>query len=266
MANPNQGLQFEWCIYHLAAVGLRLRGDADAVKAATQYKMASAQLKKDAKTAVKCIETYGGAITKITKMSGGVEPKTDLLIRCARKTLKCSLKYGGAFQLSSAGIGSSVAFLSGVIANVAKQPGYDAKKAKEILEMLGEIDALYGGIGSMPKQLAEKKLGVGERYNAALKTLIGTSKAPTVTGAYGKFKLAIIHEAMTGQMTFKQTPNKIADHVVSEKEIVPISAALVQKVADKTSVRIGLKGRGHGTYRGKEVRMNEIVIRFDTRS
>ena len=41
---------------------------------------------------------------------------------------------------------------------------------------------------------------------------------------------------------------------------------LIKKIADKTSVSIALKGRGKNIIAGKEVRLNEVVVRFDTKA
>ena len=44
-----------------------------------------------------------------------------------------------------------------------------------------------------------------------------------------------------------------------------INQDLIKKVANKTSVRIALKGRGKKMIAGQEIRLNELVIRFDTK-
>ena len=72
-------------------------------------------------------KTYGKP-SAVEKMSGGVEPKTDLVITTPRKTLKCSLKFGGSIQLSSAGVETTAKFLTGVVSNLKKSKSISNKK------------------------------------------------------------------------------------------------------------------------------------------
>lgn len=234
--------------------------------ATLQWKRASTTLRDNAAKAVKHLEKKVGKISTIQKLSGGDEPKTDLVVRGAQGTVKCSLKYGGFFQLSSSGIHGSVGFLSKVLESVKRRVGYDAKLATKILDVLAELDKKYGDLGKMPAAAAQAKLGKAEHYNDVLKQLLGTSKNPSVAQEYDDFKMAIIREAMTGKFTFANVPIKSADHILSEKEIVPITEAVVRKAANKTSVRLALKGRGTVMMGKKETRLNEIVVRFDTKA
>jgi hypothetical protein len=135
----------------------------------------------------------------------------------------------------------------------------------QLLSVLAELDSEYGDLGKMTRQLADVQLGKAERYDQLLKNILGSSKTPKVSEEYEKVKLAIIEEAMTGKYTFKGKPKLSANYILSEKEIQFIDDSLIKKVADKTSVRIALKGRGKTMVAGKEVRLNEIVVRFDTK-
>ena len=268
MAKLNEGLAFEWCIYHLIAKvdPKKFANDAVAKSAKTKYDLSPKSVQKNALNAIGFIEKKFGTITDVEKTSGGgVEPKTDLLITTARKQLKCSLKYGGDIQLSSGGIATTVKFLAGVLENLAADESYDSGKSMQLLSVLAELDAEYGDLGKMPRQLADVKLGKAERYDQLLKNILGSSKTPKVSEEYEKVKLAIIEEAMTGKYTFKGKAKLSANYILSEKEIQFIDDALIKKVADKTSVRIALKGRGKTMVAGQEVRLNEIVVRFDTK-
>lgn len=263
----NEGLGFEWCIYHLIALknSKKFKNDSDAKKAATIYKTANANLRKSAANAIAVVEKAYGDVEMVEKKSGGgTEPKTDLIITAGGKKLKCSLKYGGSVQLSSGGIRNTVAFLTGVVKTLSKASKISTSQAKELLVFLSQMEEEYGQVGSVPKAQAEKILAEAEDYNAKLQSILGSRKQPTVSDKYHSVKLAIIEEAMTGKYTFANNKDLSADHILSEKEIRKIDKRFIEQVASKTSVRLALKGRGKKLVAGKEVRYNEVVVRFDT--
>lgn len=265
----NKGLQFEWCIYHLIARAnpTKYKSDADAKKAATNYAAADADVKDSAANAIQMITKAYGKITKVEKKSGGgVEPKTDLLITTNRMRLKCSLKYGGSVQLSSGGIKNTTKFLSGVIGEMAKTNYMPPKKAQELLAFLSEMESKIGGLGSLKATQAKKILDESKEYETRLQDILGSKRTPDVTKEYEKLKLAIVKEAMTGSITFKANKDLSADHILSESYIRKIDTKFIKEVAKKTTVRLALKGRGKTMVGGKEIRLNEIVVRFDTAS
>lgn len=260
----NKGLQFEWCVYHLIAQAnkTKFKGDATAKRAEAEYKSSPADVKSGAANAVKIIEKTYGKISNVEKMSGGIEPKTDLVITAARKTLKCSLKFGGSIQLSSAGVESTTTFLKGVIQNLKSSKSIPNKKAQELLSFLSEFGTNIPS-GTMTKQQTEKALASSQDYADRLQEILGSRKKPDVALEYEKVKLAVVEEALTGKTTFAATPKKAAEWILSESSLKQINAAFIKEVASKTSVRLALKGRGKEIVRGKEVRMNQISIRFD---
>ena len=263
----NKGLEFEWCIYHLIAKAnpLKYKSDVDAKKAAAVYKTSGKDVQASAQNAINVVTKQFGTIRGVAKKSGGgVEPKTDLIITTSRK-LKCSLKYGGSVQLSSGGISNTVKFLTGVISNMARKEGVSKNQAKELLAMLSEMQNELGDLGSQPKFRAEKLLKESEEYNNALQSILGSRRTPDVVEKYKDVKLAIIEEAMTGKYTFAGNPDLSAEYVLSESYIRKIDKRFIEEVARRTSVRLALKGRGTKMVNGKEVRLNEIVVRFDTK-
>lgn len=265
----NKGLQFEWCIYHLIAKAnpTKYKSDADAKKAATNYAAADKDVKESAANAISMITKKYGTITKVEKKSGGgVEPKTDLLITTNRIRLKCSLKYGGSVQLSSGGIKNTTRFLSGVIGELGKTNYMSPKKSKELIAFLSDMETNIGGLGSLKAPQAKKILEESADYQTKLQEILGSKKTPDVTKEYQKLKLAIVKEAMTGNITFKANKDLAADHILSESYIRKIDNKFISEVAAKTTVRLALKGRGKTMMGGKEIRLNEIVVRFDTAS
>jgi hypothetical protein len=264
----NKGLAFEWCIFHLVAKVYpdKFAKNPIAVTAKSNYDIAPSDVKKYACHAIDIIESKYGKIIDIEKTSGGgVEPKTDLVITTENKELRCSLKYGGNIQLSSGGINNTVQFLTGVIKNLCNDNKYNSGKALRLISVLAELDQNYGSLGKKSRQEIDVQIGKMERYDVLLKEIIGSAKQPLVSEEYEKVKLAIIEEAMTGKYTFKNSIKLSANYILSETEIQCIDDKLIKKIADKTSVRISLKGRGKTIIAGTEVRLNEIVIRFDTK-
>jgi len=260
----NKGLLFEWCIYYLIKQSLpNSRTDTLMTTAKSNYNAAPKEIKVAAKNAIDVVRKTYGEIKSVEKLSGGDEPKTDLILKTSKnKTLKCSLKYGDSIQLSSGGVARTVSFLNGVLKNLARESGYDAAAIKNILSALMNFEKQYGEIGSLPRNKIDKLMTEAERYDILLKNILGTRRNPSVSGEYAKIKLAIVEEALTGKYTFRNS-DKTADHVLTEKYIRKIDSGFIKEVADKTSVRLALKGRGKTMVAGKEVRLNEIVVRFD---
>ena len=268
-AMANKGLQFEWCIYHMVSMvnPKKFANDTNSKTAKINYGSSDKSVQKDAQNAVQMIENKYGKIKDIEKTSGGgVEPKTDLYISCVNKNIKCSLKHGGSIQLSSGGIKNTVNFLTGVLLNLAKTKGYNSTQIKSILSVLSELDNKYGDLGKLQRTKADVVIGKSEKYNELLQNILGSSKNPVVSEQYENIKLAIIEEAITGKFTFGPTSKLSADHILSEKKLELVTKDLIKRVSDKTSVRIALKGRGKEMIAGKEVRLNEVVVRFDTKA
>ena len=253
----NKGLLFEWCIYYLVHFG-RSTKPADFAIAKSNYKASPVDVKNAAADAVGIVEAQFGKIINVTKLSGGDEPKTDLLFRTSKKAkLKCSLKYGSSIQLSSGGVSSTTKFLLGVV-NDLRSEQYDNKKFVAVIKALTEFEEEYGGLGKMPSTKANKLMSEGAGYDKLLKDILGSRQNPNVKAEYEIIKHAVVKEAMTGKKTFGGG-DKSAEYVLTETYLKKIDDTFVKEVASKTSVRLALKGRGSSG----EVRLNEIVVRFD---
>lgn len=260
----NKGLQFEWCIFHIIADSVGM-STPESKTAAKEYIDADEKVKLDAKKAVAIVTKEYGKPTWVEKTSGGgKEPKTDLFIKTRGGNLKCSLKYGGSIQLSSAGVKSTVEFISGILKAYTQSTGRDAAKCKKILSTLAEFEHEYGDLGKIPQTKASQKLLEAKKFNLQLQSILGTRAEPDVSAENEQIKLAIIEEAITGKYTFGASSKLSADHILTETEIKKIDSKLIREVAGKTSVRLALKGRGKAKIKGREVRLNEIVVRFDT--
>lgn len=262
MAN-NQGLLFEWCIYYLICQSLDKVIKENFDEAERKWKSAPPAVKSAAQRAITVVTRKYGNITDVKKISGGIEPKTDLVISTRSKKLRCSLKYGNAVQLSSGGIKNTVQFLTGVLKNIKTREGYDEKQITQIIASLAEFEESHGDIGKLPRQQIDEHFAKAERYDLLLKDILGSRKYPKVTEEYEKIKLAIIEEAMTGKYTFGATSDETADYILTDSYIRHIDDRFIQETADKTSVRLALKGRGKIITKDAIIRVNEIVVRFD---
>ena len=262
----NKGLQFEWCIYYKVRGAIdptRARRDPVFMTSQAEFKKASKEVKDGANKAIALLRKQFGDITKIQKISGGDEPKTDLIIWAGGKKLKCSLKFGKSVQLSSGGVKNTVKFLTGVLELLKKREGYNKKQITQIISTLAKFEESHGEIGKLPRAQIDEHFAKAEQYDMLLKTILGSRKEPKVSEEYDKIKLAIVEEAMTGKYTFGGS-DKTANHILSNYEIKKITPKFIREVADKTSVRLALKGRGKQVIAGEVVRLNEIVVRFDT--
>jgi hypothetical protein len=255
-----QGQDFEWSIFYLAAKDLKSGVDVKTfTEASSNYRTTSAAVRKGAENAIKLVEKQYGKITKVEKMSGGKEPKCDIVFIAGGKKIKCSLKFGGNVQLSSAGITKTVTFLSRVIENYSEQTGKDKKICEESLKLLTKFSDEYGDLGKIKQTIATRKMANAKIYDAQLKKLLGTRTNTAVE--YEELKLAIIREAVTGSYQFGKDSDMTADHILSESSLKKIDKKLLKEISDATSGRIALKGRGRDKQTG--IRLNEIVVRID---
>jgi hypothetical protein len=255
-----QGQDFEWSVFYMAAKDLKSGVDKTTfVEASKNYRGTTADVRKAADNAVKLVNDEYGKITKVEKMSGGKEPKCDIMFIAGGKKIKCSLKYGGSVQLSSAGVSKTVEFLTMVIENYSEQTGKDKKLCEESLKILTKFSNEYGNLGKMKRSLADKRMANAKIYDAQIKKLLGSRT--NIEAESEELKLAIIKEAVTGSYQFGRDADLTADHILSEHSLRKIDKKLLKTIADGTSARIRLKGRGREKTSGQ--RLNEIVVSLD---
>jgi len=254
-----QGQDFEWSVFYMAAKDLKSGVDKDTfVQASKNYRETNATVRKAADNAIKFVNKEYGKITKIQKMSGGKEPKCDIMFIAGGKKIKCSLKFGGSIQLSSAGVSKTVQFLKMVIENYSEQTGRDKKLCQESLKILSKFSNQYGNLGKMKRNLADKKMADAKIYDIQLKKLLGSRT--DIEAESEELKLAIIKEAVTGSYQFGKNADLTADHILSDTSLKKIDKKLLKTIAEGTSARIRLKGRGRDP---SGQRLNEIVVSLD---
>ena len=192
------------------------------------------------------------------------EPKTDIIFRKSGVKHRCSLKYGGRFQLSSAGIESSIKVMTGVLTKVSFSGGLGGLEVKRVASVLSELSEIFQGPKRQEKPImdrlmreAKKEGGINER----LQDILGSRKLPQGSKVYQTFKEELVREALTGRIAFGANNDKTANFILTDKYLRRIDATLVREVTSKTHVDIRPKGRGI-TKEG--IKLNEAVVRIES--
>lgn len=275
----NKGLQFEHAVmYHATVMVDNKTSDQQTAfeKASKAYASIPSNIKAKANELVQQYAPSGNDLAakqkyygSFQKMSGGgEEPKTDIKFESGGTTYRCSMKWGKAFQLTSAGIDKSAAVLEKVLKKTIKEcgGGREDKQAlahiQAILERMTEKFENNTGTIMQTKARAlmadvRKTGGLNEQFQEVL----GSRKRPHVAEVYECFKYNLTHECMTGAIQFGKNNDKTATHLMTETGIVPISKAEVTKVMSVAGVRLAMKGRGRDKVSG--LRRNCIVIRYE---
>jgi len=274
----NKGNQFEWAVmYHaLSRVGdpSELSGDQrKTLESAESQIIRMGESNPISVAGQRIIDDLkpGGLTAEQTfyksfkKFGGGAdEGKTDIAYQKGGTTYKCSMKYGDSFQLTSAGIDTSVNVLTSILKLVCdKYSTRDDTVALGYLQLvLEDISNTFENAKGTITATEADRLMTNVRKNmglqARLQSILGTKKNPTTAGVYTKFKYELTKECLTGELTFNN-PDKIATHVLTEDGVYPIDERLVNEIMGKAGVRISKKGR---KAKGG-VKMNAITIRYE---
>ena len=201
------------------------------------------------------------------KMSGGTEPKTDILFVKNGKKYKCSMKWGDSFQLTSSGIDTSVQTLTKVLRKCAADMGKNNMSTTELgtLQLIVEqiANKFENRTGTVTAPEADRMMRDVEKaggLNEQLQEILGSRRAPSGAAAYDAFKYELTKECMTGDLTFTDK-DMVADHLLTEHGLKPIDDKAIREVMGKAGVRFSKKGRGTDKVTG--VRKNAITIRYE---
>lgn len=190
------------------------------------------------------------------------EPKTDVLFSKNGIKHKCSMKWGSAYQFSSAGIDGTINVLNSILMRVALSGQMTGQSVLKVAEVMDELTQTLGdGPRSQEQSIMKSKLEIAKRsggLNDKLQEILGSRKNPAVAPAFITFKKEVLKEALTGNILFSGS-DKSANYILSDTEIKPIDDKLINSLLDSVYVDIRLKGRGS---KGG-VRLNEAVIRIE---
>lgn len=276
MAGKNKGLDFEHAIMYVATsriIGRDRSQESAFQESAKKWPTIDADIKKTATKLVQNMAPRGEAEKQkfygsFKKMSGGVEPKTDILFIKSGKKYKCSMKWGDSFQLTSSGIDTSVAVLTKVLKKVAAEIGKNNMTATELgtLQLIIEqiANKFENRTGTMTAPEAERLMRDVTKaggLNEQLQDILGSRKVPSGAKAYDAFKFELTKECMTGELTFANEKDKAANYLLTENGLKPIDETAVREVMKKAGVRFSKKGRGTDKVTG--IRKNAISIRYE---
>lgn len=198
------------------------------------------------------------------------EPKTDVMFVYSGKTYKLSMKWGDSFQASSAGVEGTNMFLEKVIRKVASEQDGNVTAMGEVIAVMDQLDGFLGESKVANVNAIQSKLSAireEDGLQSRLQEVLGSSREPNVSEAFYSLKKAVMLECITGELTFSNKPNNIANYVFTGKPsgltLTEITDSYIRDVMSKSSVRISAKGRGTKGSGGEEIRYQEAVIRFD---
>lgn len=271
----NKGLAFEHAVMYAAMSRIQVRDAAQEqalAEAASKWSEIPQEIKDKATEIVLDLAPRLNVerqkfFKSFKKMSGGDEPKTDILFKKGGKKYKCSMKWGDSFQLSSGGIDNSVEFMTKVLRKCAADIG----KNGMTVDQLGQLQLILEQICNKFENASGTMLAPeADRYmsdvtkagglNEQLQDILG-SRTKTPGQAYEAFKFELTKECMTGEMTFASDKDKAANYLLTENGLKPINDDAVREVMAKAGVRFSKKGRGTDKKTG--VRKNAITIRYE---
>lgn len=275
MAGKNKGLDFEHAVMYAATSRItEPRGrenQAAFEEASKKWPSIEQTIQNKATEIVLNMAPVGDKQSyykSFRKMSGGIEPKTDIIFVKSGKKYKCSMKWGDSFQLTSAGIDTSVQILTKILKKVSSQIGKNNMSVVELgtLQLIIEqiANKFENNSGTMSAPEAErlmKDVNKSGGINEQLQAILGSKRSPSGAKAYDAFKFELTKECMTGELTFASDKDKAADHLLTEDGLKPIDEKVIREVMKKAGIRFSKKGRGKDKVTG--VRKNAITIRYE---
>ena len=192
------------------------------------------------------------------------EPKTDIIFIKNGVKHRCSLKYGGRFQLSSAGIESTVKVMNDVLTKVSFSGGLGGLQVKKVASVLSELSEVFEGPKRQEKPIMDRLMREAKKeggINETLQDILGSRKMPDGSKVFQTFKEELVREALTGRIMFGANNDKTANFILTDSYLRRIDATLVREVTTKTYVDIRPKGRGL-TKEG--IKLNEAVVRIES--
>jgi len=275
----NKGLDFEKCLMYEAAFrvgGNELASNFDGKNFLIQRNSSVDEVKSETPRIMDSIVSQINpsdlnSFYRSFRQIGGAQSKTDIIFENNRFQYKCSLKWGTTYKLSSSGIeGSTNWFLTTVETLMRNEFSLNSNQAaKELIEV---IEDLYDEIGELGVQASDiiqsRLLNVKSDFGieAKLQQIFGSGRTPEVSEAYSGFKRSVIKEAITGELTFRNDQERVANYILSGDvnyfSFREVTDEYIREMSNKTSIRVGAKGRS-GRDRG--LRRQEIVINLDVK-
>jgi hypothetical protein len=199
-------------------------------------------------------------------ISANPEPKTDIILKIGSRVFYVSVKMAGGVQLAS-GQGNSTADLFEAAASQIK----NANKSKVLKSIIKELRVLP------TRMLAESNLSriKSEGSNKIIAEFIKGGKIITdksydlwlknnkpkllndllqYLDKDGDFKLALIKESMSGQITLKSFKGAAADSIISPKGFFMIDDSYVKSIFNK--IKFDIRGKSRSGITGIAFRID----------
>ena len=200
------------------------------------------------------------------KLGGGrPEPKTDVLFIKNGVKHRCSLKFGGRWQFSSAGIQGNLVLLEKILTKITlagSMTGVSTIQVANLLEWM--LDEITSQPTKQIKSIQSARLSALKQSgstNDTLEKILGGKKNPQLDPLFTSFKREFIRENMTGSIAFGANDDRCANYVMDMDNLYPITNNVIDDLLDKVYVELRLKGRSTDEYTGE--RLNEIVLRVE---
>jgi hypothetical protein len=258
------GVELEWAIVYHSLV----RGGANPEEIKNRNKRAQGKIQPYASIndqAIKAVKEVEGVIGKSNlkycyhsdEYSGGItgipEPKTDVVYDTKVKLYKCSVKMEGAVQLAS-GQGKSTAQVFKLVAeNVGS--GNIPKNLKTLISDLGGLPTRLASVSNIQRIKSNPKLakefikGKSITRDKLYESWLENNKPAIMKSLMDyvqkdkEFAFALIKEAMTGDLLFKNNKLAAANYILTPNEFVPITDQYVRSKLSKIKLDIRAKSR-----------------------
>lgn len=260
----NRGVQFEWAII-MALININPNInliDIDSKKLSS-FKI-DFQIMKDATSVATKITAFPNSV----QMIYGHMSKTDIIVN---GNMRISIKYTEQIQLSSAKIDVSATIIDKVVNSFSNQQKVEIKDiAYSLLNYLEDLKALQleGPTAQIKEQLRvfkEERTRIksmsGNKYQSELSKIDAKIRALStqeqklaradnvallerkkyLENLRTNFIKAMVREFLTGELQYKSSKHKIANYLLTPKNIYPIDDNLVSILAQNTKMRTSTK-------------------------
>lgn len=238
---------------------------------ATQAQAAIAQIQKTyGSRAKKVLSTVKHSDELNMNLPPGVpEPKTDVAFMDGTKPVKCSVKMRGPIQLSSAEGRSTAVMIERVVDSMSLN-GTAKREINGIVDDIRDTPTRLlseSNLSRLKKErpdlidefLSGKSIRRDKNYSIWLK-----NNKPQLLGALlqfletnQNFKIALIGEAMSGELVFGKRSLASATHILTADKFSPINDAYIRSVSRGVKIDARAKSRGGIT---------SVAFRFDVKA
>lgn len=261
----SEGVDLEWAI-------------VETINGKTASRVYSDKIKKQAQQCIEHIHKFAGraAITAWHSddpknpagkaISANPEPKTDIILKIGSKVYYVSVKMAGGVQLAS-GQGNSTADLFEAAASQIKNAN-KSKILKSIIKELRILPTRMLSQSNLARVKSEASIKVITEFIKGGKIITDKSYDLWLKNNKPKllndllqyldkdvdFKLALIKESMSGEITLKNNKGASADSIISPKGFFIIDDSYVKSIFNK--IKFDIRGKSRSGITGIAFRID----------